>query len=70
MGTRGRTAAVIGPLAACLAVALPAPARAGTTLTPGEIVVADARAFGGGALIAVDPTTGAETVISDNDDAL
>ncbi len=67
MGTRGRTAAVIGPLAACLAVALPAPARAGTTLTPGEIVVADARAFGGGALIAVDPTTGAETVISDND---
>ncbi len=60
------TAAVLG----CVALASLMPARAGAALVNGDLLVADARALGGGALIQVNPETGAETVLSSNEMAL
>ncbi|HYB23051.1 MAG TPA: hypothetical protein VED41_04590 [Solirubrobacteraceae bacterium] len=60
------TAAVLG----CPALASPMPAQAGAALVKGDLIVADARALGGGALIEVDPETGAETVLSSNEMAV
>ena len=54
----------------CVMLALILPAQAGAALVNGDLIVADARALGGGALIQVDPKTGAETVLSSNEMAL
>lgn len=43
------------------------PAPAGAALVDGDLLVADARALGGGALIEVNPETGAESVLSSNE---
>ncbi len=51
----------------CCATALPAlPSAAAAAPRRGDLIVADARAFGGGALLTVDPATGAESVLSSN----
>jgi len=42
------------------------PAASSATLARGDLIVADARAFGGGALLSVDPSTGAESLLSSN----
>ncbi len=54
LAVAGTAASLLFPAGACAAVA------------PGDLVIADARAFGGGALLLVDPTTGSESVISSN----
>src|SRR5437588_9368158 len=64
--TRLSLVLALAPVALC---ATPAPAA--TSLQPGQLVVVDSQAFGGcmggcGGLIAVDPATGAETALSDN----
>jgi len=71
VGLASRAFAVL-LLAAGLGTLGPSPA-AGAALYPGELVVADASAFGGpcfqgcGGVIAVDPASGAETALSDNE---
>jgi hypothetical protein len=60
------TAAGLG----CVVLALLMPAQAGAALVNGDLLVADARALGGGALIQVNPETGAETVLSSNEMAV
>ncbi len=50
----------------CAMALLAGPAESGAALTRGELIVADAKAFGGGALLKVDPATGAESVLSSN----
>jgi sugar lactone lactonase YvrE len=54
----------------CASIALAAPARSDAALVPGDLIVADALALGGGALIEVDPSTGAESVLSSNEMAV
>jgi hypothetical protein len=60
----------IGPAGTALLLSslllLALPATSGAKLARGDLVVADAKAFGGGALIAVNPATGAESVLSSN----
>jgi sugar lactone lactonase YvrE len=53
-------------IVACALLAVVSPGRAAAALAPGELIVADARAQGGGALFEVDPSTGAETLLSSN----
>ncbi len=55
-------------LSACLALVLPAVSSAATTLHPGEIIVTDYGVYGAGSgrLLAVDPLTGKQRLISDN----
>jgi len=55
---------------ACALLAVISPGRAAAALTAGELIVADARAQGGGALFEVDPSTGAETLLSSNQMAI
>ncbi len=62
---RLRSGVLIGSLVASALVPMLMPAES-LALTKGDLVVADARAFGGGALIEVNPETGAESVISSN----
>jgi hypothetical protein len=64
MGASAR--ALRAAIIACALLAVVSPGRAAAALTPGELVVADARAQGGGALFEVDPSTGAETLLSSN----
>jgi sugar lactone lactonase YvrE len=66
VAARARRAAMIG--FALLAVV--SPGQAAAALTPGELIVADARADGGGALFEVDPSSGAETLLSSNQMAI
>jgi hypothetical protein len=60
------TAAGLG----CVTLASLMPAQAGAALVNGDLLVADARALGGGAVIQVNPETGAETVLSSNEIAV
>jgi len=64
---RGLRRGLIGfALCACALLASSAPAGA-VTLQPGDILIADQSAFGGGgAVILVDPVTGQQTVVSNN----
>lgn len=60
----------VGGWCALLAFALSAmfaPATCDAALAPGDLVVADAKAFGGGAVLEVNPLTGAESVIASNE---
>lgn len=68
MGVSAR--ALRAGIIACALLAVLAPGRAAAALTPGELIVADARAQGGGALFEVDPSTGAETLLSSNQMAI
>lgn len=63
-------AAISAALLGCVVVPLLLPGHAGAALAKGDFLVADARALGGGALIAVNPETGAETVLSSNEMAV
>jgi len=63
--TRGLTATRLALVTACLA-GLALPSTSSASLSRGDLIVADARAFGGGALFEVDPVTGAESVLSSN----
>lgn len=63
---------IAAQLAGVAALTLGAPAASAAAPYPGELLVADASAFGGscspgcGGVIAVNPTTGAEAALSDN----
>jgi len=70
MDRRFRGIVAAGATALSCAAGLLAPACTGATPVRGDLIVADARAYGPGALFTVDPTTGAESLLSSNEMAV